>query len=421
MITIFLKSVYFAQKYDFVGQLENINIKDFNYFLPDEKIAKYPLQQRDRSKLLLYRDNKITDDYFYNIANHLPGQSILFRNNTRVIHARLLFQKKTGAHIEIFCLSPSDPAEYQFSFSQTETCEWNCIVGNLKKWKNEILQLPVTINGVQINLKAENIGKELDKVKIRFTWNGEIGFGKLLDHIGNIPIPPYLNRKSELIDNERYQTVYSHFDGSVAAPTAGLHFMPDVFERLSLKEINVHDITLHVGAGTFQPVKSENALQHCMHCESFLINKRTIQLLAESQETIVATGTTTLRALESIYWLAVKSIEKGTIHSQLDQWENQKFEQNISRQTAFNGLYELMQKEKTETLIASTGIMIVPGYQFRVVNGLITNFHQPCSTLLLLVAAFVGKAWKNIYNHAIENNYRFLSYGDSNLLWPHID
>jgi len=404
-----------------VGQLENINIKDFNYFLPDEKIAKYPLQQRDRSKLLLYRDNKITDDYFYNIANHLPGQSILFRNNTRVIHARLLFQKKTGAHIEIFCLSPSDPAEYQFSFSQTETCEWNCIVGNLKKWKNEILQLPVTINGVQINLKAENIGKELDKVKIRFTWNGEIGFGKLLDHIGNIPIPPYLNRKSELIDNERYQTVYSHFDGSVAAPTAGLHFMPDVFERLSLKEINVHDITLHVGAGTFQPVKSENALQHCMHCESFLINKRTIQLLAESQETIVATGTTTLRALESIYWLAVKSIEKGTIHSQLDQWENQKFEQNISRQTAFNGLYELMQKEKTETLIASTGIMIVPGYQFRVVNGLITNFHQPCSTLLLLVAAFVGKAWKNIYNHAIENNYRFLSYGDSNLLWPHID
>jgi S-adenosylmethionine:tRNA ribosyltransferase-isomerase len=411
------KSVYFAQKYDFVSQSENINIKDFNYFLPDEKIAKYPLELRDKSKLLVSRNNRITDDVFANIGNYIPQGSLLFRNNTRVIHARLIFQKKTGARIEIFCLSPADPVEYQLSFSQTKTCNWNCIVGNLKKWKEEILELQVQFDELQIILKAEKIGFRKDKVKIRFCWDGEISFGKLLDHIGNVPIPPYLHRESEQIDNERYQTVYSHFDGSVAAPTAGLHFTPFIFENLEIKNILPLDITLHVGAGTFQPVKVTNAMDHKMHIEYFSVDSSVIRRLAEDYESIVSTGTTTLRTLESLYWLALKSMQTGKIQDQLDQWENNYLPQNISMQSAFSGLLELMKKEKTETIIAGTGIMIVPGYQFRVADALITNFHQPQSTLLLLIAAFIGEQWKDIYNHAMSNNYRFLSYGDSSILW----
>lgn len=416
-LSINRKKCYFAQNYDFVSQSGNINIKDFNYFLPDEKIAKYPLEQRDRSKLLVCRNNQITDDVFKNIGTYLPQGSLLFRNNTRVIHARLIFKKKTGARIEIFCLSPADPVEYQLSFSQTQTCTWNCIVGNLKKWKDENLELEVQVDDILVNLQAEKIGLELDRVKIRFSWNGAISFGKLLDHIGNVPIPPYLNRESEMIDNLRYQTVYSHFDGSVAAPTAGLHFTPAVFENLLTKNIEPLDITLHVGAGTFQPVKAENALEHKMHSECFSVEKSIIRLLAESNNSVVATGTTTLRTLESLYWLAVKSLKENKLQTSLDQWENNDLPQNLSKQSVFAGLLELMEKEKSEILMAGTSIMIVPGYKFRIVDGLITNFHQPQSTLLLLVAAFMGNSWKSIYNHAINNNYRFLSYGDSSILW----
>lgn len=400
-----------------MSQTGNINIKDFDYFLPDDKIAKYPLKQRDLSKLLVYKNNSVTDDLFENIGNYIPDHSLLFRNNTRVIHARLHFHKKTGAQIEIFCLTPADPVEYQQSFSQTASCSWLCIVGNLKKWKDEILELETQVENHLITLKAEKLNIIQDKVKIRFSWDGDISFGKLLDHIGNVPIPPYLNRESEEIDNDRYQTVYSHYDGSVAAPTAGLHFTPNVFEKLTEKNIVPMDLTLHVGAGTFQPVKSDNAIEHKMHVEFFSVSRSVIETLASNSRSVVAIGTTTLRTLESLYWLAMKSIRTKKIATQLDQWENNDLPQNIPSQTAFSELLELMKREKTENLMAGTGIMIVPGYNFRVVNGLITNFHQPQSTLLLLVAAFTGQSWEKIYTHALENQYRFLSYGDSSILW----
>ena len=400
-----------------MSQTKNIDIKDFNYFLPDEKIAKYPLEKRDTSKLIVCKNYEITDDIFLNIGSYIPQNSLLFRNNTRVIHARLIFYKQTGAKIEIFCLSPAEPSEYQLSFSQTRSCTWSCMVGNLKKWKDEKLLLKVKVDTDIVSLQAEKIGTELDKIQVKFSWDHEISFGKLLDHIGYIPIPPYLNRESEQIDNERYQTIYSHFDGSVAAPTAGLHFTPSVFEKLTKKNIIPLDITLHVGAGTFQPVKAVNAMEHRMHKEAFSINKSIIKNLAENHNPVVATGTTTLRTLESLYWLAVKSISTNKIQNKLEQWENEQLPHEISYQKAFSDLYELMNKEETENLLAETGIMIVPGYKFKVVDGLITNFHQPQSTLLLLVAAFIGDAWKSIYEHAIKNQYRFLSYGDSSILW----
>jgi S-adenosylmethionine:tRNA ribosyltransferase-isomerase len=395
----------------------NLDIKEFNYLLPEERIAIYPLVKRDVSKLLVYKQSWITDDKFSNICYHLPEKSILFTNNTRVIHARLKFQKSTGANIEIFCLSPADPSDYQLSFSKTKTCTWHCIVGNLKKWKSEILELAVQIDGLKTILYAERMGSENDTELIRFSWADDIGFGIILENVGNIPIPPYLNRNSENIDNERYQTVYSKFDGSVAAPTAGLHFTPEVFDQLRKNNILQAEITLHVGAGTFQPVKSENAMDHKMHQELFSVDLNTIKLLAANSEPVIATGTTTLRTLESLFWLAVKSLSQNRLVNQLEQWDNHLYTSNLSKKEIFSELLILMQKEQKDKLVANTGIMIIPGYQFKVADALITNFHQPQSTLLLLVSAFIGSDWKKVYKHALKQDYRFLSYGDSSLLW----
>jgi S-adenosylmethionine:tRNA ribosyltransferase-isomerase len=401
-----------------VGQSDKISIKEYNYLLDNQRIAKYPLDNRDESKLLIYKQGNISEDKFLNISKYLPEKSRLFYNNTRVIHARLKFQKSTGAFIEIFCLSPVNPIEYQLSFSQTESCTWNCMVGNLKKWKSEILQLQVLIDDIELKLTAEKIETLDNSIIVRFCWNRNFSFGKILDEIGRIPIPPYLNRESEKIDNERYQTIYSQFDGSVAAPTAGLHFTPGVFEKLHKRNISIYEITLHVGAGTFQPVKSEDARDHKMHKEFFSVSIETIKMLADNGNQVIAVGTTTLRTLESIYWLAVKSLKENRLVTELTQWEYKELKCSVPVKTALGSLVEYMKKEKIENLIASTSIMIVPGYQFKIVRGLVTNFHQPQSTLLLLIAAFTGEKWKDIYIFALENNFRFLSYGDSSLLMP---
>lgn len=340
----------------------------------------------------------------------------MFYNNTRVIHARLLFHKPGGAVIEVFCLSPCQPSEYQQAFSQTEKCVWECMVGNLKKWKSEILELQAVISNKPIILKAEKTVGD-NKILISFSWNGGISFGKILDEIGNIPIPPYLNRKSEEIDKERYQTIYSKLDGSVAAPTAGLHFTPEVIKKLKKKEIISNEITLHVGAGTFQPIKSNNVLEHKMHGEVFTVSKIIPELLSTINKPVIATGTTSLRALESLYWLAVKSITEKKLTYKLNQWDYTLLPQTINVNEAFCSFHDLMKTNDLQSYTAETEIMIVPGYEFKIADGLITNFHMPKSTLLLLIAAFVGDRWKDIYNYAQENGFRFLSYGDSSLLW----
>lgn len=395
-----------------------IAIREYNYSLPNGRIARYPLERRDASKLLVYRNARIEDTIFSKIDEFLPSGSCLFFNNTKVIHARLHFLKKTGARIEIFCLSPHQPAEYQLSFSQNSTCTWKCMVGNLKKWKSGPLVTENRIGNKLVKLTANKVGFDGNSVLIKFEWNTGMSFGEILDHIGSIPIPPYLERESEEIDNERYQTIYSRNDGSVAAPTAGLHFTPEIVKKLKEKKIELHEITLHVGAGTFQPVKSQNAMDHSMHSEFFSVDRSFIEILANTNGPIVATGTTTLRTLESLYWLAVKSSVIMKPVFMLEQWEDKTLPGDIPTKEAFKNFAEILRQEGLNSYTASTGIMIVPGYQFRVIDALITNFHQPASTLLLLVAAFIGDDWKKVYDHALQNNFRFLSYGDSSLLWP---
>jgi S-adenosylmethionine:tRNA ribosyltransferase-isomerase len=400
-----------------VSSRKIISTQDYVYHLPDDRIAKYPLQDRDQSKLLIYREGLIEKDIFRNIDRYIPNQSQLFYNNTRVIQARLFFNKSGGTPIEILCLSPFQPPEYQTIFSQTENCVWECMVGNLKKWKTGSLQIGLVLNSESIILSAERAGMANNNVLVSFSWNGSFSFGKILDAIGNVPIPPYLNRGSELIDKERYQTIYSKFEGSIAAPTAGLHFTSEVFERLSKKQVSKHEITLHVGAGTFQPIKSQNALDHKMHSELFTVTRKTIETLSDMKGPILATGTTTLRTLESLYWLAVKSIVNKTLSFNLNQWEHTNLPASIPVKEAFNFLLSQMHSNDLETFTAQTEIMIVPGYTIRTIDGLITNFHQPKSTLLLLIAAFVGDSWKDIYKYALDNDLRFLSYGDSSLIW----
>ncbi|MBN1599784.1 MAG: S-adenosylmethionine:tRNA ribosyltransferase-isomerase [Bacteroidales bacterium] len=396
---------------------DNIPLDEYQYILPEEKISKYPLEKRDSSKLLIYRNGHISDTIFSDIDKILPQDSSLCYNNTKVIHARLEFQKASGASIEIFCLSPVDPVEYQTAFTQTKSCTWMCMVGNLKKWKSEILQMKILINKRTHILYAEKIKIENDKVLIKFSWDEECTFGELIESAGIIPIPPYLKRKSESIDKERYQTIYSKFRGSVAAPTAGLHFTENIIARLTAKGITLNEITLHVGAGTFQPIKATNALDHTMHTETVEISDDVIRHLTEQSKGVIATGTTTLRTLESLYWLAIKSIQKNKLVTEVGQWDYKNINPDLTLTEALHGLIDLLAKERIKFLDFKTSLMIVPGYQFRVVDILITNYHQPGSTLLLLVAAFVGDAWKDIYRYALSNNFRFLSYGDSSILW----
>jgi S-adenosylmethionine:tRNA ribosyltransferase-isomerase len=400
-----------------VKQSDIIDILEYDYELPEDRIAKYPLEHRDQSKLLVYNGGKIEQGKFVNLTNYIQPPCSLYYNNTRVIHARLKFRRKTGASIEIFCLKPVDPVDYQIAFASEQSCIWQCMVGNLGKWKDEVLQLDLKINDLSSSLYAEKLEIDNGFVHIGFSWSGPFSFGQIIEHIGKIPIPPYLNRDSEDIDNERYQTVYSKPAGSVAAPTAGLHFTTGVLESLQSKNISLNEITLHVGAGTFQPVKTQNALVHRMHSEYFTVRSETIEKLANSDIPLIAAGTTTLRALESLYWLAVKSVKHNMVCTSLDQWEYLELPSGLTSKKAFTDFHQIMLREKLTHFEANTAIMIVPGYEFCMVNGLITNFHQPKSTLLLLIAAFIGGDWKKVYTYAMENGFRFLSYGDSSLLF----
>ncbi len=398
-------------------EVKRISITDFDYVLPEERIAKHPLSERDSSKLLIYNKNEIQVDKFYNIAHYLPPKSLLILNNTKVVRARLRFKKESGALIEVFLIEPITPSEYEMSFSSKSNVVWKCIVGNLKRWKQNELQMAIPENGGI--LTARQIKRLTEGVEVEFSWNNSsLTFAGIVELCGITPIPPYLNRESDDIDTYRYQTIYADPEGSVAAPTAGLHFTPKVFESLSQINIDTHFITLHVGAGTFKPVASATLENHEMHTEHFFVDIETVKKLYQNKEPVVCVGTTTLRAMESIYWLGVK-VKEGLLDDSyyVSQWEPYELNSNTMADEAFKALYEYMSEKGISTLTASTQIMIVPGYEIKTCNALITNFHQPRSTLLLLVAAIVGNDWKRIYQYALDHGFRFLSYGDSNLLF----
>ncbi len=398
-------------------EVKRISITDFDYVLPEGRIAKHPLSKRDSSKLLIYNKNEIQVDKFYNIAHYLPPKSLLILNNTKVVRARLRFKKESGALIEVFLIEPITPSEYEMSFSSKSSVVWKCIVGNLKRWKQNELQMAIPENGGI--LTARQIKRLTEGVEVEFSWNNSsLTFAGIVELCGITPIPPYLNRESDDIDTYRYQTIYADPEGSVAAPTAGLHFTPKVFESLSQINIDTHFITLHVGAGTFKPVASATLENHEMHTEHFFVDIETVKKLYQNKEPVVCVGTTTLRAMESIYWLGVK-VKEGLLDDSyyVSQWESYEFKSNTRADEAYKALYEYMSEKGISTLTASTQIMIVPGYEIKTCNALITNFHQPRSTLLLLVAAIVGNDWKRIYQYALDSGFRFLSYGDSNLLF----
>ncbi|GAB6008354.1 S-adenosylmethionine:tRNA ribosyltransferase-isomerase [Dysgonomonas reticulitermitis] len=396
----------------------NIHIEDYNYNLPEERIAKYPLDRRDQSKLLVYKGDEITDDIFCNLGGYLPDNSLMIFNNTKVIQARLHFNKSTGARIEIFCLEPYLPNDYQVNFQQTHKCSWVCLVGNLKKWKEGGLSKEIVLNGEKVIIVANRIQSHGDSHIIEFEWDKPVSFSEILEVMGELPIPPYLNRDTEEKDKQTYQTVYSKIDGSVAAPTAGLHFTPEVFDSLKNKGIGTAEITLHVGAGTFKPVKSEQIADHVMHAEFISVRKEIIEQLLNHNGKIIAVGTTSVRTLESLYYIGQILEEDGSPDSlKVWQWQPYESEKKVTVKQALENIISYLDKNNLSSLISETQIMIAPGYTYRIVDGIITNFHQPKSTLLLLVSAFLGNTdWKNIYRHAMENNYRFLSYGDSSLL-----
>lgn len=402
---------------------QTLYIDEFDYPLPDERIAKYPLPRRDSSKLLVYKEKSITESVFSNINHFLPDNSLLVYNNTRVIQARLQFQKATGAHIEVFCLEPLTPADYAQSLGATVGCVWKCMVGNLKKWKEGPLTKTVDINGQCCLFKAELLSTEGNTHSVRFSWNNDtIHFAELLEKAGELPIPPYLHRKTEESDLTSYQTVYSKIKGSVAAPTAGLHFTDEVFEKLKTKHIEIEEVTLHVGAGTFQPVKTRDIAEHHMHTEVISIQRSTIVHLQQKLGNIVAVGTTSVRTLESLYHLGQHIADNdgmepaAAVKLNVSQWQPYESNNTLTAVESLQVLIDYLDRNQQQTLHAETQIMIRPGYQFRIVDAMITNFHQPKSTLLLLVSAFVDGNWKTLYDYALHNDFRFLSYGDSSLL-----
>jgi S-adenosylmethionine:tRNA ribosyltransferase-isomerase len=401
---------------------KHISILDYTYSLPDQRIANYPLPERDASKLLIYKDGNLTEDTYRNIAMHIPANSLLVFNNTKVIEARLLFKKPTGGMIEIFCLEPHEQyPDITTAMMQREKVWWNCLVGGASKWKpGQVLEKK--IDG--ITLFAKYIDKGAGKFVIELSWSSaDLSFAELLHRAGAIPLPPYIKREAESTDKERYQTVYAATDGSVAAPTAGLHFTDHIFQHLEEKNIQKDFVTLHVGAGTFKPVKSVTMEEHEMHAEWIDVSRETIEsILNNLDNAIVAVGTTSLRTIESLYWMGVKSLvasgkwEVG--NTGLTQWEAYELaDKNIAVKDALQSLLQWMKENKMERLVAKTQILIAPGYSFKIAKGLITNFHQPQSTLLLLVAALVGDDWRKVYGHALQNDFRFLSYGDGCLLW----
>ncbi|MCF6366527.1 MAG: S-adenosylmethionine:tRNA ribosyltransferase-isomerase [Bacteroidales bacterium] len=395
-----------------------LQIKDYNYELPENRIAKYPLPERDSSKLLVYEKGKISNSSFSKLTNLFSSNELFVFNNTKVIQARLNFKKITGANIEIFCLEPVEPTDYNLMFQSVKSCKWKCIVGNLKKWKTGNLNLNVKLDNSETVVKAKKEESFFDSHIIEFSWdNPGISFGNILEQTGQTPIPPYLKRKSEEDDKKRYQTVYSKHKGSVAAPTAGLHFTENVLKSLSKKGIDTGFITLHVGAGTFKPVKSDFVSEHEMHTEHFSVTKDLIEKLILKAGKITAVGTTTVRTLESLYYLGLRLEQNPDLSNfHIKQWEVYDMKQSISSERALKNILTYMLKKGISKIDASTQIIIVPGFKFRLTDKLITNFHQPKSTLLLLIAAFIGKDWKKVYDFALNNNFRFLSYGDSSVL-----
>ena len=424
---------------DILKKIESIRIEEYIYPLEDERIAKFPVEPRDFSKLLIYRKGNISETIFRDLPNHLEEKSMLVYNNTKVIHARLFFHKETGARIEVFCLEPLTPADYAQNFQSTESCEWLCMVGNLKKWKKEKLERELSVNGKRIQLTAEKLATENKAHRIRFTWHDldpvknrvKLIFGDLLEEAGQLPIPPYLNRATEASDEITYQTVFSKIEGSVAAPTAGLHFTPEVLSAIDQKNILRTEVTLHVGAGTFQPVLSEQIADHIMHSEFISVDRSFLLTLIHHLGHITAVGTTSVRTLESLYWFGYKLIKSPEIHPDewtLDQWyayqqmtaiEKSPHNINVDAKDALEAIVRYLEQNGLDVFTASTRLLIAPGFRFHIVNAMLTNFHQPNSTLLLLVSAFLGgDEWKKVYDYALSHQFRFLSYGDSSLLVP---
>jgi len=403
----------------------HIQIKDYNYDLPDERIAKFPLAERDSSKLLIYNKGKVSEDVFTSLPKYLPQHSLMVFNNTRVIQARLHFRKDTGSMIEIFCLEPSSPIDYQQNFASKEGCTWICLIGNLKRWKQGVLSRKVTVCGKEVTFTAEK-GEEHHGGShyVSFTWDDDdVSFAEILDAVGELPIPPYLNRKTEESDKRTYQTVYSKIKGSVAAPTAGLHFTERVLKAIDEAGITREELTLHVGAGTFKPVKSDEIEGHEMHSEYIVVKRQTIQRLLEHDGRAIAVGTTSVRTLESLYYIGVKlqgnpDLSEDELH--IDQWMPYDYAkgEEIPVMQALGNIDAYMEKNELDALHTSTQIIIAPGYDYKIVRMMVTNFHQPQSTLLLLVSAFVNGDWHKIYNYALDHDFRFLSYGDSSLLIP---
>ncbi len=395
-----------------------IHISDFTYTLPDERIAKYPLKSRDSSKLLIYRNKKISHTVFSHLPDILSKDSLLVFNNSKVIRARLNFKKETGAAIEIFCLEPVDTVDVQLAFETTGSTTWKCIVGNAKKWKQGALTKNIGINDKTIKVKAEKVSRDGQSFTVKFSWDDKtVSFAEVIESIGTLPIPPYLNRETEEIDNKRYQTVYSKHKGSVAAPTAGLHFTDELLSEIKKKGIGIQNITLHVGAGTFKPVQTETIDGHEMHTEHFVVEAQTVKTVLQNVEKIVAVGTTSVRTLESLYWLGVRLLENMNIADGINQWDPYNIPAHYPVKEALKALMDYMQQNNLKYFNSKTAIIIVPGYRFRLVKTLITNFHQPKSTLLLLIGAFIGHNWKDVYDYALKNNFRFLSYGDSSILF----
>lgn len=401
--------------------IPDIRIEDYNYPLPDERIAKYPLPERDSSKLLVYKNGKVSHKIFRSLPEELPEGSMMVFNDTKVVPARLHFVRETGAHIEIFCLQPISPVEYNTVFAATDKCSWRCVIGNSKRWKDDILSYDIP-EGVShpefeaLDLKASLISKEAETGIVEFTWKGGKPFSRVLELCGQVPIPPYLNRDTEAIDLERYQTLYAHFRGSVAAPTAGLHFTEAVLEAIKAKGIDSETVCLHVGAGTFLPVKSSKVSEHPMHCEPVVVTLPFLRKLIAKKGKLIAVGTTSVRTLESLYYVGVSCIEQGE-PAEVRQWAPYDREYTYSTEESIQALINYLEANNLSEIQFGTRIIIVPGFKFRMVDILVTNFHQPESTLILLVSAFVDGDWRTIYDYALANDFRFLSYGDSSILF----
>lgn len=410
--------------------IPEINISDYTYDLPEDRIASYPVAERDASKLLIYNKGVISDTVFSRLPEIIPSDSLMVFNNTKVVPARLLFRRATGAFIEIFCLEPAEPEDYNLCFASTSTCVWNVIVGNKKKWKGEPIKLYLPENQdaslEAMDLEAVFEGESDGKIQVRLRWRGGEPFSKVMEMCGKVPIPPYLHRDSESIDTERYQTLYAAYRGSVAAPTAGLHFSDNVLKGLDVRGIERENVCLHVGAGTFLPVKSEAISGHTMHSEPFSISFDTLNRIYNNlgNKDIIAVGTTSVRTLESLYWLGADCALSGAADwtpSPVGQWvPYESGAKDVPVKDAFGALLEYCGRNNLDRIIDRTRIIIVPSYRYKVVTNLITNFHQPNSTLLLLIAALIGEDWRKVYAYALEHGFRFLSYGDSSLLIPRV-